>query len=542
MRFSRALGGILAVVFTLAIAVGPSLGVDNCSDNDGDGYGVGTGCLGPDCDDTDVSINPAAGEVCDGVDNNCDGEVDESGASGEITWYVDADGDGWGDTSAATIVACDPPDGYVATSGDCDDNASSIYPGAVEVVGDEVDQNCDGVETCYADSDNDGHRTIAGTTVGSADCDCDDSGEAPASAPDDDCDDGDGSVYPGAPEIVGDGVDQNCDGQEACYRDADGDGYRTNQTIPSSDFICGNDSGEAPNGASIDCDDTDAAINPAAAEIPGDGVDQDCDGQELCYPDSDNDGYRLAGPTFASSDCDCSDSGEAMAGDPAGDCDDSEAGVNPGATEECNGIDDNCDGNVDEGNPGSGVSCDGADSDQCREGVTSCSGGVVVCSDTTGSTPEVCNGVDDDCDGLVDEGLVLIEPAGEAGSGEMLDQVLPLEEGEDAPMAGMRPLVAIHEFGDIVTGRCLIQCASGRVCRSTFIHLYIYSVDIDGDPETQMLIDHWVVRYDRVAGAHAFTWDTAGLDAGYYDIRLWFASGTAETIRIQLVESTGIAQ
>jgi len=72
--------------------------------------------------------------------------------------------------------------------------------------------------------------------------------------------------------------------------------------------------------------------------------------------------------------------------------------------ETCNGLDDNCNGQIDEGNPGGGATCDGSDSDACKEGTFTCTGGVLVCSDTSGNNVESCNGVDDDCDGLTDEG------------------------------------------------------------------------------------------------------------------------------------------
>ena len=71
--------------------------------------------------------------------------------------------------------------------------------------------------------------------------------------------------------------------------------------------------------------------------------------------------------------------------------------------EVCNGVDDDCDGQIDEGNPGGGVPCDGPDSDECEEGMTACVSGSLECTDTTGDTVEDCaNGADDDCDGLVD--------------------------------------------------------------------------------------------------------------------------------------------
>jgi hypothetical protein len=73
-------------------------------------------------------------------------------------------------------------------------------------------------------------------------------------------------------------------------------------------------------------------------------------------------------------------------------------------TETCNGIDDDCTGGVDNGNPGGGVMCDGADGDSCLEGTTSCTSGMLQCSDMTTTTVEACNGLNDDCDSSIDEG------------------------------------------------------------------------------------------------------------------------------------------
>ena len=93
-----------------------------------------------DCDDGNSAINPGATEVCDGVDNNCDGTIDEGVST---TFYLDSDNDGYGN-AAQTIVACTAPEGYVSNSLDCDDGNSAIYPGATEVC-DGVDNNCNGV-------------------------------------------------------------------------------------------------------------------------------------------------------------------------------------------------------------------------------------------------------------------------------------------------------------------------------------------------------------------------------------------------------------
>ena len=92
-----------------------------------------------DCNDDDSAVNPDATEVCDGIDNNCDGNIDEAGGS---TWYADVDADTYGDP-ASTTVSCDMPMGYVADNTDCNDGDAAINPAATEVC-DGVDNNCDG--------------------------------------------------------------------------------------------------------------------------------------------------------------------------------------------------------------------------------------------------------------------------------------------------------------------------------------------------------------------------------------------------------------
>ncbi|MGB0639915.1 MAG: putative metal-binding motif-containing protein, partial [Myxococcota bacterium] len=212
-------------------------------DADGDGVGVEEdsidACDAPDgmtadrgdCDDSDASVYPGATEICDGVDNDCDGSADEEGAVGSSTFYRDADGDGYG-TAATTTTSCDAPDGYVSNSDDCNDSDSAISPAAIDVC-DGLDNDCDGgvdEDTPDTDADgtvdcldfeecdgldNDGDGTIDEgfdfTGDGSPDC-TDDDGDGLSEA-DGDCDDSLDTVYPGAPE-VDDGIDNDCDGED----------------------------------------------------------------------------------------------------------------------------------------------------------------------------------------------------------------------------------------------------------------------------------------------------------------------------------------
>lgn len=127
-------------------------------DADGDGFTVAQG----DCDDANALINPDAQEECDGVDNDCDGEIDPTEIAGEI-FFLDADGDGFGDEE---VYACSVPDGYVPDGGDCNDDDAEIFPQAIEQCGDEIDQNCDGLidnEACFY-TVNDAHSWLRSDT------------------------------------------------------------------------------------------------------------------------------------------------------------------------------------------------------------------------------------------------------------------------------------------------------------------------------------------------------------------------------------------
>jgi len=360
-----------------------------------------------DCDDSQASIHPGASEIIgDGIDQDCSG--------GELC-YLDNDADGYGTTNTTSSADLDCIDMYESLfSTDCNDAVNTIHPGATEIVADGIDQDCDGFEICYKDADDDGYRPDATATVVGVLLFCDKPGEAVASDPIGDCDDSRSDMHPNAPEIPEDGIDQDCNGVDAvyCYVDADMDGFGTDAVtmVIALDGTCDYIQGESDN--STDCDDTNSDINPVAAEIPGDGIDQDCNGLEICFVDSDNDTHG-SGDMFEIPTMNCYLAGGSNISD---DCDDYNALMFPGNTEVCDGYDNDCDGYVD--NNAVDVQTWYLDNDFDGYGnplifVLTCDppGGYVSnnldCEDNYSSVypgaTEYCDGLDNDCDGLFDE-------------------------------------------------------------------------------------------------------------------------------------------
>lgn len=185
-----------------------------------------------------------------------------------LTCYKDVDGDGYGGgTAEFRLGGCDnSPGGYYESSTDCNDRNSSINPGAIEIVADEIDSDCDMRELCYLDDDGDGFGSSDGEIIVSSNWSCRETRE---SRNQDDCNDNNYAVFPGNNEIPYDGVDQNCSGSD--LRDVDLDGYDAAQV------------------GGPDCDDNNADVSPTAEEIPGDGIDNNCDGISESL-DSDGDG------------------------------------------------------------------------------------------------------------------------------------------------------------------------------------------------------------------------------------------------------------
>jgi len=348
------------------------------ADVDGDGWSFWDG----DCDDGDPAVFPGAVEVADGIDEDCDGVVDEE------TEAFDDDGDGFtelegdcddGDPSQNPGAEelcngldddCDgvpghdevdsDEDGYLACD-DCDDENDQAHPGGSEVCDDGVDGDClDDLQETEVDDDGDGTSECAG-----------------------DCDDGNPNVHPLADEVCNGGIDDDCDPDTDELADVDGDQYTLCDgdcddhyafSNPAMMEICDTRDNDCDGVVDEevdydldgffacggpDCDDHAPGTHPGATETPYDGVDQDCDGVDL----ADLDGDGVDGGAY----------GE--------DCNDLDPTTHPGADEVCHdGVDNDCDNAIDTGD----ADCQqpvGSDSDGCA-----CSGGVGTSRGTPWST------------------------------------------------------------------------------------------------------------------------------------------------------------
>ena len=245
------------------------------SDEDQDGFAAEEG----DCNDNNPEIFPGMVETCDGIDNNCNGEVDEN-AQDARTWYEDSDGDGWGNQDITVTTCAYEVGGYVLPPNldpspsdfDCDDTNSSVFPGNLDLED----------FGCYLDSDEDGWGDLFA--------------EAPLDSGSD-CDDSDANTSPsqGFNEIFA-----------GCFRDSDSDGYADKFVDDGIDI-------------GTDCNDENDSIFPGSVYFE----------ENLCLVDSDGDGYGDANITDERYDI-------------GRDCDDSDSLSYPNAYEVCDGKDNDC--------------------------------------------------------------------------------------------------------------------------------------------------------------------------------------------------------
>ena len=350
-----------------------------CRDLDQDGY-QDRACNpnsqrgGGDCNDMDALINPGRMENCANmIDNDCNGRVpDVDPACGSC---ADLDGDGY------QTAACNADPNM--QGGDCDDQDPNVNPGAMERCGNFKDDDCQGgdvpcLQNCM-DRDLDGFGEGSGC-------------RGP------DCDDNAAQSNPWQSEICGDNIDQDCTGEDLpcpddCL-DMDKDGF-----------------GEGSGCLGTDCDDNDPNRNPGASERPDDGIDQDCNGSDLVLADNcrdlDQDGYGEGAG--------CIDE----------DCDDGNPRINRGRTEICgNGVDDDCLG----GDRTCVRICEGpcVDMDGDGFGMGACPRGCLDCDDNNPdinpNATETCNGIDDNCNDEIDECSVRNQVCSEEGGGECVGQ------------------------------------------------------------------------------------------------------------------------
>ena len=306
--------------------------------------GVPSGTEPFDCRPDEPGLQVSSPEICNGVDDDCDEEIDGPTAQGALIGFTDADGDGYGDPDSP-IRACEGAAAFSLVAGDCDDSDPSVHPAAQEIC-DLRDDDCDGrvddgvEERWAADTDGDGYGDDSTSSP------CLEEGWLELCT---DCDDSTDTTHPDQPDLCNQ-RDDDCDGErdedssdhQPWYVDFDRDGYGQGHVILE---VCPKPA-DALSMVTGDCDDHHATISPAAAEDCWTEGDEDCDGldgeedpdcaaAERCEGGVDEDADGLVdcedGDCFGRVPCteDCS-SNEDLDGDGLAGCQDDDCQAAPG--------------------------------------------------------------------------------------------------------------------------------------------------------------------------------------------------------------------
>jgi hypothetical protein len=374
-----------------------------------------------DCDDNDVNTYPSASEICDGLVNNCGGDLPANEIDGDDDRYVECtfaggvDANNWGNTEDPTVIG----------GQDCDPSDPDFYPGAPEIC-DGYANGCGVLPANEIDNDDDGY--VECTFAGGVNSGNWGNTESPPVTGDADCNDSSSDIYPGAPELC-DGLVFSCGSLPADEIDNDDDGYVDCEFEPGVTANNWGNTESPPVVGDDDCDDVDPDTNPGASEIC-DGLDNDCGG-DLPANEIDGDDDQYVGCTFAGG-VDAGNWGNVedpvILGDQ--DCEPSDPDYYPGAPEICEGFATSCGAlpadEVDNDDDGY-VECTFAEAVNAGNWGNTESPPVIDdedCDDaeprTYPSATEWCDGEDNDCDEVEDdpdaEGVASFEAVGDVWS------------------------------------------------------------------------------------------------------------------------------
>ncbi|MBD3355197.1 hypothetical protein GF361_04395, partial [Candidatus Woesearchaeota archaeon] len=431
------------------------------ADNDGDNWSTTCG----DCNDFDNNTYLGATELCDGIDNDCNFVADETFTDDNCIFVCLNNSYNWsGNGGSLNCCGDDANEAFPYEAGNefsCFDFSDNDCDGLIDH-GSDPDCNC-------TDADGDGYNVswgpdgVCGTVLPNTY----------------DCDDNDNTTYPGATEVCNNKDDNCINGVDEGF-DNDLDGFTScDSPVP-------------------DCDDTNASINPNATEVCN-GVDDDCDGNidegvlNNYYNDTDGDNYGNNSQMVQV----CSNPGGIYVAT-GGDCDDTNASINPNATEICNNIDDDCDSVIDEG------------FDNDNDNYTVCDLPIADCNDTDnktypGATEKCGDGKDNDCDGKIDEGCGN-GGGGGGGGGDDEEEEKEDEEDEeeeekkdidvDIPNVGdsgntkeNKVCVSFENTGNVPLQNVKIEIEQPEVEREMqSLYSRTFSFDWDQDMETESII------------------------------------------------------